>query len=95
MFKIKPMCEKCAENEATSFSLIITDAALSQGDWRFVCECTVENEGYFIPISSFFANPPAAVDWMAHMQEKSWMDWKNFMEMITRFRKATDSYGAL
>ena len=95
MFKTKPMCEECGTNEATSFSFIGNNPESFEGNWKFVCECTIDNEDYYIPINSFFANPPAAVDWMAHMQEKSWMDWNNFMEMMNRFRKATNSFGAL
>jgi len=88
------MCEVCSKNEATSFSFILTDAESFQGDWKFACECTTENEKYYIQLKDFFANPSSSVDWMAHMHEKSWMDWNNFMEMMDRFRKATDSYGA-
>lgn len=95
MFKKKPICELCSQNEATSFSFIATSSDPSIGDWKFVCECTSDEEDYYIPIKSFFSKPPAAVDWMAHMHEKSWMNWSNFMEMMHRFRKATDSYGAL
>ncbi|MEY6434247.1 hypothetical protein ABC977_17790 [Thioalkalicoccus limnaeus] len=95
MFKKKPICEVCGNNEATAFSFIVRDSDSFEGDWKFVCECTAEKEDYYILIQSFFSRPPAAVDWLAHMHEKSWMDWKNFMEMIYRFRSATDSFGAL
>ena len=95
MFKVKPICEACGEKEAESFSFLPFDSDSSNGEWKFVCECTSESEHYYIPISNFFANPSATVDWMAHMNEKTWMDWSNFMNMMERFRKVTDSYGAL
>jgi hypothetical protein len=91
MFKKKPICEMCGKNEATSFSFIWRDQEASEGDWKFVCECTASSVRYFIPISDFFSRPAATVDWLAHMHEKSWMDWRNFMEMMYRLRKATDS----
>jgi len=95
MFKTKPVCEEYNKSEATSFSLISAGSDSSKDNWKFVCEYTAENEGYYIIIDDFFANPPEAVDWMAHMQEKSWMDWNNFMEMMSRFRNATDCLGSL
>ena len=95
MFKQKPICEECGKNEATSFSFFPFDSDPSKGEWKFVCECTNESEDYYILIKQFFANPPAAVDWMAHMSSKTWMDWNDFMKMMNRFRIATNSFGAL
>jgi len=95
MFKEKPICEACGQNEAISFSFFPFDSDSSKGEWKFVCECTSETEDYYIPIKDFFANPPAAVGWMAHMNEKTWMDWSDFMNMMERFCEVTDSYGTL
>jgi hypothetical protein len=58
----------------------------------FCCECTSEKEVYYIEFHRFFASPAATVDWLAHMHEKSWMDWPDFMAMMHRFRAATASY---
>ena len=93
MFKTKPICELCGKNEATSFSFFVDDSKSYSSNWKFVCECTADNERYAILIQRFFSNPSSTVDWMAHMHEKDWMDWNNFMDMMTRFRAATDSYG--
>lgn len=95
MFKKKPMCEVCGEKEASSFSYFMTNPDAHQGEWKFVCGCTSNHENYYIQIKRFFADPPASVDWIAHMHEKSWMDWGNFMTMIYRFRKATNSFSTL
>ena len=35
------------------------------------------------------------VDWLAHLSEGDWFDAADFCAMMHRFRKATDSYGAL
>lgn len=96
MFKRKPICEECGQNEATflSFFSFPFDADPSKDVWKFVCECTTKRKIYSIPIENFFANPPATVDWMAHMNEKTWMNWNDFMNMMERFREATESFGA-
>lgn len=93
-FKTAPMCEECKTHEATSFTCILGESPPEKNHWRFTCDCTSERDDYYIQFDRFFANPPAVVDWMAHMHEKLWMDWSDFMEMMTRFRAATDSFGA-
>lgn len=95
IFKKTPICEVCGKQEATSFSFIEEDPETGEGHWKFCCECTSDHENYYIQFDRFFSNPAAAVDWMSHMSEKSWMDWNDFMNMMTRFREATDSYNAL
>lgn len=35
------------------------------------------------------------VDWLAHMHPKQWMNWSDFMDMVKRFRVATDSFNSL
>lgn len=93
MFTKTPTCEVCNQKAATTFAFLETEPP--EGDWKFCCECTTDEESYYILIEKFFSRPAVAVDWLAHMHEKSWMDWKNFMNMIHRFRDATGSLGAL
>ena len=93
MFKQKPICEECGKNEATSFSFFPLDSDPMKGEWKFVCDCTIESEDYYIAIKDFLGNPQAAVNWMAHMNKKTWMGWNDFMNMITRFREATNCFG--
>jgi hypothetical protein len=90
MFSEKPMCEICVADEATSFSYIPDNTSDPTGEWKFVCDCTKEIEDYYIYIEDFFSIPPVTVDWMAHMHEKNWMDWGDFMDMMTRFKIATN-----
>ena len=94
MFKKTPSCELCSAEEATAFSLIAISGQPMDGEWKFVGACSNENEEYYIEIERFFKNPPASVDWIAHMHEKSWMNWQSFMDMMTRFRAATNSFGS-
>ena len=46
------------------------------------------------PFEKFFLEPAQMIDWLAHLHEKDWMDWRDFMGMTTRFRAATESYNA-
>ncbi len=60
--------------------------------WQFTCdECA--NSGYQVETWRFFHSPASTVDWIAHLHEKSWMDWDDFALMMWRFREATQSYG--
>lgn len=99
MFKKAPMCEICNAKVATHFSLErpnTTNHELIKEDgiWRFVCADEEDyNEMYHCEIENFFKTPIDTVDWMAHLHEKGWMNWNNFMDMMYRFRKETDSYG--
>ncbi len=92
-FKKIPQCEICNAEEASSFSCMSANSG-KMTDWKFCGACTSEKEVYYIPIDGFFASPRSTVDWLAHMHEKD-MDWKSYMDMMRRFREATDSYNAL
>ena len=85
-WKIKPLCEVCRLEPATSFSFV-------DKRWVFVGNCTSDSERYYIEFKRLFRSPAATVDWLAHMHEKNWMDWDSFMDMLTRFRQATESFG--
>jgi hypothetical protein len=94
MFRQSPICEECGRNEAISFRFFPSGSDSSKGEWKFVCGCTAKSDGYYILINDFFASPPATVDCLAHMNDKKWMNWNDFMCMMERFRKATNSFGA-
>ena len=93
MFRYEPMCEICGRKAATHFSLERPNTTdhhriKEGGVWRFVCEDEENyNEMYYVPIGKMFESPSETVDWMAHLNEKGWMNWDNFMEMIYRFRR--------
>jgi len=99
MFRKEPICEICHEKKATHFSLSrpdTTDHKLikEHGNWRCVCADEEDyNEMSHVSIEDFFKSPIGTADWMAHLHEKGWMNWDNFMDMIYRFRKETNSYG--
>jgi hypothetical protein len=83
--EITPFCEICEKERATSFSHFDSPGRNLKG-WKYCCNCTSEYEHYPIEFSRFFGNDTEIVDWLAHMHEKGWMDWKDFMDMIHRFR---------
>lgn len=93
MFRYKPMCEICGKKKASHFTLERPNTSdhlriKREGKWRFVCEDEVGyNEYYAVSINRMFESPGETVDWMAHLNEKDYMNWDNFMEMIYRFRR--------
>ena len=95
LFKTTPTCEHCKTNDANSFVLFGRKDDLSNGKWKYLCGCTPDSEAYVIELDRFFSKPAATVDWLAHMHEKTWINWKDFMDMMTRFRKASESFHAL
>ncbi len=98
MFNVSPMCEICGKAEATHFALERPDTTdheqiKREGKWRFVCvDENNYNEFYHISIKEYFKSPMQTVDWMAHIHRKDWMNNDNFMDMIVRFRKATNGW---
>ena len=91
-FNKTPKCEVCENEDAISFSSMeIIDGMLTH--WKVCGLCTSDTEKYYVEIYHFFDSPSSTVDWLAHLNEKS-MDWKNFMEMMERFRRLTNSFGA-
>lgn len=93
---MKPaICEVCGKEEATSFSFFSDHGNWENGTWKFCGGCTSDQEDYYIEFDRFFKTRGATIDWLAHMHEKNWMNWSNFMDMIHRFRQATDSFREL
>jgi protein-arginine kinase activator protein McsA len=82
-----PLCEVCGKNPATSFSHFY-DQASKHGSWKFCCMCTSGKEDYYIEFSRFSESLNETMDWLAHMDEKKWMDWKDFIDMAHRYRSA-------
>jgi hypothetical protein len=92
-FPQEPLCEWCGEDTAYSFSYFKHQPPGRQ--WQFTCECTSDKETYYVEFDRFFSSPASTTDWLAHLHEKPWMNWKEFMDMIRRFRKATNSFNQI
>ncbi len=88
-FTKTPKCEECGSNPATAFHYFHNSK-----NWKFCCGCA-EDSTYRVDFDRFFSSPASTVDWLAHLDEKNWKNWRSFMEMITRFRTETDSFGAM
>jgi len=82
-----PLCEECGASPSSSFSHFV-DPATNTGSWKFCCGCTSGKEDYYIEFSRFFGSQSETMNWLAHMDEKTWMDWHNFMQMVQRYRAA-------
>ena len=92
VFNKKPICEVCGKKEATIFT---ATPEADSNQWKF--ECDEEHEDiakYYVPIDQYFSTPCATVDWHGHLNEKTWMDWKDFMDMMRRFRQATNCFNS-
>ena len=88
-FKVTPRCEILPTLEAEHFTH-------KNGKWLFVSTQAPEDwDEYHFKIADFFKTPAATVDWLAHLSEKAWFNPADFLAMMHRFRKATDSYGAI
>ena len=95
MFKQNPVCEVCGKDTASAFVFIQNPVGSWKGSWKFACKCTTQQESYYVAIDKIFKSPPATVDWLAHLAEKDWVNWNDFMRMMHRFRQATKSFGQL
>jgi hypothetical protein len=93
-FPKAPKCELCKKKSAIAFWLLRSDSGKSR--WKFCCNCADEQDDiYVIMLDRFFHSPASTVDWLAHINEKKWMNWSDFIAMIDRFREATQSYEQL
>jgi hypothetical protein len=86
--KTKALCEICNIKEAIFFSF-------NNNEWEFTCELCDECPRYYAKISNFFKSKSATIDWLAHLSEKPWINWNDFMSMMHRYRKATNSFNCL
>jgi hypothetical protein len=83
----KPTCEVCSKRPATSFAYF--DEHQPGRRWLFSCPCSDEKQDYSVIIDDFFATPEATVDRLTRLHQKTWIDWREFMGMIQRFRDVT------
>ncbi len=91
---------KTATCERTGQKVLLSDgfftANPATGDWSFVGIDAPEQPGdYNIESAQIVKSPEALVDWIAHLNEKTWFDAKKFCDFFARCRKANDLYGSL
>ena len=94
------MTKKYAKCQRTDKEILLSDGfyigAPSTGEWCFVCKDAPENPGdYPIAVSDLTKSPESLVDWMAHLNEKTWFNPKKFFEFFEDFRKKNQLYNSL
>ena len=78
-----PTCEVCREKPAVSFSFFFRDLNEGRdGAWKLCCDCACGVEDYYILFNDFFSGEAG---WLAHLREKTWMDWSDWHAMMKRF----------
>lgn len=91
----RPMCEVCGKKPATAFVLLSSTVPGKREDvWKYACDCTSKTEAYYVEIEHAFRSPEEVVDTLAHLHEKSWMDWNDFANAVTRYRNKQRGFGS-
>ena len=87
-------CERKGEDVPLGNGFLV--ASTETGVWSFVSLDAPEVHGdYSIPVKDIVKSPEALVDWMAHLNEKSWFDANKLFDFFTRFRKDNDLFNSL
>lgn len=69
---------------------------MGSAEWSFVSKDAPEKHGdYNVAVANIVKSPEALVDWVAHLNEKTWFDPKKFADFFTRFRKENELFGSL
>lgn len=90
----KAICEISGQKILLSEGFFIADPRTSE--WSFVCKNAPEIFAeYWIPVTELIKSPEAFVDWIAHLNEKTWFNAKKFTDFFTRLRKKNRIYNAL
>lgn len=90
----KAVCERTNEAVFLSQGAFVADPGT--GEWSFVSVQAPEEHGdYAVPVSAIVKSPEALVDWLAHLNEKTWFDPKKFIDFFTRFREANKLFQSL
>ena len=90
-FNKQPICELCEEAEATKF-MLNTD-----GIWSFICEkCEDDYDCLYQSdvIDYVCGSIGQTIDFLVSLDKdkNTLMKWSEFMNMMFRFREATDSF---
>lgn len=91
---------KTAICERTGHEILLTDgffvANPVTGEWSFVSvDAPDQSTDYNVAASEIVKSPEALVDWIAHLNEKTWFDAKKFADFFSRFREENKLFGSL
>ncbi len=92
---MRPLCEACGRESATSFSWFADRArwyAPRSGTWRFTGDCTADTEQYYVMLHDrgrgWLESRAEREDWLRHLREKDWFNPLDFFAMLARFEAA-------
>lgn len=91
---------KTAKCELTGNEILLSDgffvADTATSEWSFVSPDVPENLGeYSIGVSSLIKSPEALIDWMAHLEEKTWFNAIKFIKFFSRVRAKNNLFNSL
>lgn len=91
---------KTAKCERTNEEILLSDGYFVANpltrEWSFSSIDAPEHlADYIIPVSSICKSPESLVDWLAHINEKTWFDAANFMNFFTKFRLNNNLFNSL
>ena len=94
------MSLKTAKCERTGHQILLSDGFLvanaGTGEWSFISlDAEEKSYDYHIAIAEFTKSPEALVDWMAHLNEKTWFKPTEFFDFFERFREDNNLFGTL
>jgi len=71
-------------------------ADYTSGEWSFISSSAPGgvNE-YWTAVEDICKSPEALIDWIAHLNEKTWFSPQKFTDFFSRFREENSLYGAL
>ena len=87
-------CERTGNEILLSDGFFVADTATNE--WSFESIDAPENSGdYNIAVSSLTKSPEAFIDWMAHLEEKTWFNANKFISFFTRLRANNNLFNSL
>lgn len=94
------MTAKMAKCEGTGNEISLAEgflvADVFTGQWKFVSISAPERPSdYSVRLRELVKSPEALVDWLAHLDEKTWFDPAKFFAFFTRLRRDNKLFGSL
>lgn len=91
---------KTAKCERTGNEVLLSDgyfvAETDKGEWFFVSIDAPERHGdYNISVSSLTKSPEALIDWLAHLEDKTWFNSNKFVSFFSRLRANNNLFNSL
>lgn len=93
-FGFKALCEECGKDEATCF-VFPPEETFCPHCFFWCDKCQNKTNPYWMGFEDFFGNDAGMIDWMAHIQEKTWFDHLDFFRMMKRLRKASKCFNKI